>query len=168
MLIFSLPDESTSNLLKILASAFSAIFYLALLYNAAWDTGAKDRLRVDGGKMQPQPFKGALTALCANSINLVLALGGLIFGIIYLSSGNEVANTVFTVLTFLATVVEMMFFGFISEICSALSSHEIVPFVLQDVGYIIGPLLAIAVTQVGYMLGMREWRIQDMFSSKKG
>ena len=59
-------------------SAFCILFYFFLLYTMCWEIGAKDKLRVEGGRMDPAPFKGALLSLVANSINLLGALTALI------------------------------------------------------------------------------------------
>ncbi len=60
--------------LTIVASLFTIGFYLALLYNKAWLMGAKDRIRIDGGRLEPMPLKGLLIGALANLLNLVLAI----------------------------------------------------------------------------------------------
>ena len=59
-------------------SAFCILFYFFLLYTMCWEIGAKDKLRVEGGRMDPAPFKGALLSLVANAVNLLGALTALI------------------------------------------------------------------------------------------
>ncbi len=54
-------------------SVFSALFYLVLLYVMSWDIGAKDKIRIDSGRMKRDTFKGAKAALVANIPNLILA-----------------------------------------------------------------------------------------------
>lgn len=60
--------------LMLCASIFSALFYLILLYIMTWDLGAKDFIRIEAGRYPRKPFRGVLMSLCANSINLLLAL----------------------------------------------------------------------------------------------
>jgi hypothetical protein len=59
-------------------SAFCILFYFFLLYTMCWEIGAKDKLRVEGGRMDPAPFKCVWLSLAANSINLLGALIALI------------------------------------------------------------------------------------------
>ena len=55
------------------ASLFSIGFFLVVLYTVGWDIGARDKIKIDGGRMREMPAKGFLIALGANSINILLA-----------------------------------------------------------------------------------------------
>ncbi len=72
----SASAESTPLILGL--GIFSAIFYLLLLYVLSWDNGARDKIRIDGGRMKHDPFKGAKVTLIANIPNLLLAVLSLI------------------------------------------------------------------------------------------
>ena len=50
------------------------LFYCYLLYTSAWDIGARDKIKVDGGRMASIPLKGIYLALAANTLNILLAL----------------------------------------------------------------------------------------------
>ena len=54
-------------------SAFSIIFYYILLYTSAWDWGAKDKIRIDAGKLTKNNAKVLLMSLIANIPNLAVA-----------------------------------------------------------------------------------------------
>ena len=41
--------------LLLASSIFSILFYLMLLYTVGWDIGARDKIRIDGGRMKPFP-----------------------------------------------------------------------------------------------------------------
>ena len=56
------------------SSIFSVVFYLVIIYFSIWEIGAKDKIRVDGGRLRPFPAKGAVIALGGNAPNLLLAL----------------------------------------------------------------------------------------------
>ena len=56
-------------------SVFAILFYLFLIYVAAWEIGYKDKASVSLGKKANNPWKGALISLCANSINFLFAIG---------------------------------------------------------------------------------------------
>ena len=45
-----------------------------ILYTHIWQKGAKDRIKVDSGRMKKQTFKGLYYSLVANSINIILGL----------------------------------------------------------------------------------------------
>lgn len=78
----SLRTESDTLLLW--SSIASIVFYLALIYGAAWKTGANDKLSIEYGKIAFRPLRGLMISLLANSINLLLAVliaVGTIFGL---------------------------------------------------------------------------------------
>ena len=81
-LLNSAASVSGNDLLVIGLGLFSAVFYLFLLYVVAWELGAKDKIRIDGGRMKRDIFKGAKINLVANIPNLIvatLALVGFLF-----------------------------------------------------------------------------------------
>lgn len=55
-------------------SIFSILFFLFLNYSAGWEIGAKDKLRIDSGRMKKSPLKGLLLAIGANVPNFICAL----------------------------------------------------------------------------------------------
>lgn len=65
---------SQNDTLFLLASVFSVCFYMFLVYTVGWELGAKDKVRLDGGRIAYAPFKGALISLAANFINLILGI----------------------------------------------------------------------------------------------
>ena len=50
-------------LIFIVSGLIGAFFYLYLLYLVIWEEGAKDRIRVDGGRLDPCPHRGLSIAL---------------------------------------------------------------------------------------------------------
>ncbi|MGN1127926.1 MAG: hypothetical protein ACI4T6_03110 [Candidatus Flemingiibacterium sp.] len=60
--------------LLLASSVFSVLFYLVMVYFTIWEIGAKDKIRIDGGRLRPFPAKGAVIALGGNAPNLLLAL----------------------------------------------------------------------------------------------
>ena len=49
----SFENESLSSGLSVFVSIFSVCFYLALIYYSMWEIGAKDKIRIDGNRMDP-------------------------------------------------------------------------------------------------------------------
>ena len=68
----SFENESLSTSLSVFVSIFSTCFYLALIYYMMWEIGAKDKIRIDGGRMVPCKLKGLLMGTFANLPNFVL------------------------------------------------------------------------------------------------
>lgn len=56
------------------SGVFSVIFFLALNYSVLWEIGAKDKIRIDGGRLAPMHGKGAIISAGANIPNIVLTL----------------------------------------------------------------------------------------------
>lgn len=64
----------TNPTLLLATGILSVLFYCYLLYTSAWDIGARDKIKVDGGRMENIPLKGLYLALAANAVNILLAL----------------------------------------------------------------------------------------------
>ena len=77
-LLYSAAASGGSTPIILGLGIFSAVFYLVLLYVLSWDNGAKDKIRIDGGRMKRDRFKGAKVALIANIPNLILAILSLV------------------------------------------------------------------------------------------
>lgn len=54
-------------------SIFSILFFLYLNYNSCWEIGAKDKLHVDTGRLDPCPMKGLYLSIGANVPNIIIA-----------------------------------------------------------------------------------------------
>ncbi len=77
-LLYSASATSESTPLILGLSIFSAVFYLILLYVMFWDNGAKDKIRIDGGRLKRDCFKGAKISLIASIPNLLLCVFSII------------------------------------------------------------------------------------------
>ncbi len=60
--------------LSLAVSIFSILFFLYLNYSQCWEIGAKDKLKIDGGRMGNKPLTGLWLALGANVPNIISAL----------------------------------------------------------------------------------------------
>lgn len=75
------------------SSVFSVVLGLGVVYTIAWDVGARDKIKIDGGRMKPFPCKGLVLALGGNIPNLILAvLMGL--GVLIDTEGSQVMSLV--------------------------------------------------------------------------
>lgn len=75
------------------SSILSIAIQLCVIYTIGWDIGARDKIKIDGGRMRPFPAKGVLIALGGNAPNLILALlMGL--GVLIDTAGSQVMSLV--------------------------------------------------------------------------
>ena len=156
-------EASTKLGINIALSVFAILFYFALLYTVAWDWGAKDKIRIDSGRMEPIKFKGAKMAAIANIPNFVLTFICVATFAVYLIADNEVCYTISVILNTIIRLLMSMYLGLLQGTFSALRSNTDMFYFAQAIGYFIIPVFGIAVTELGYFLGIKEKKI---FSSK--
>ena len=161
-----IENSSVNQPLRVCISVFSILFYYALIYSATGDIGAKDRIKIDGGKYKPTPFKGGLMATFANLPNFLVVGIAIICKMIHYFGGAEGFNLVFGILNALFRFFMSMYLGAIGGIFSFVTDENL-GFLLESVGYFLFPIIAIAVCQLGYYLGTREWRFSNLLSSDK-
>lgn len=155
----AIEDEVLFGKISVLVSIFATIFYLALIYTATWDYGARDKIRIDGGKLEAVKGKGALFALIANIPNFVIAALAVITMLVYLGSGSDVAYSAFAVANLILRFINAMFLGALQGIFSFLKDNTDAYFLWQSVGYFVAPFITVLVAHFGYEMGIRELRI---------
>ncbi len=74
-----LSDKLGNDVVFYIMGALTVLMYFSLLYTAMWERGAKDKIRVDGGRMKCGLFHGLYMYLLANAISIFLALMTFIF-----------------------------------------------------------------------------------------
>ena len=67
-------DVTSLSIFTYIVAALGALLYLALIYVCMWEKGASDRIKIVGGRMKENKFKGLLFWLVANSINILIIL----------------------------------------------------------------------------------------------
>ena len=72
-LVLSFATQQNDTLFWI-ATVFSVLFYLFLLYSMTWDIGNAEKIRIDGGRLRYRPLKGFWLSLFANALNILLAI----------------------------------------------------------------------------------------------
>jgi hypothetical protein len=152
------PDDPSLSLkLQIGVSIFATLFFFALLYTMGWDWGANDIIRIDAGRQKRTPLKGALLGFFANIINFVLA-GVCIISMILIINGNEGAASVNQIFNLIMRFTNAMYLGSIKGIFSGVADVNL-SYLYQSVGYFVAPIFAIGVTQLGYFLGTKNFKI---------
>ena len=169
----SIEDKALYSKVVVILSVFAVVFYFALLYTAAWDFGAKDKIKIDSGKLKGSSFCGLKMSLVANIPNFVIALVAALFMGLYILNGNEAFYTVFGVFNLIIRFISAMFLGVIQGIFAFLDTSDVesrqylVYHFWQAVAYFIAPVFTIAVTHVGYVFGLKNKKIFGFVGAKK-
>ena len=161
-------DDAMFNLARILVSVFSTIFYIVLVYYMFWEIGAKDGIRISGGRMEPQPAKGAILALWANIPNLVLSGVALILLVIYSLSGSEGVYSAFSFFFMIETWLLDMYMGIIQGVTAPITvegSFSFLPTLIQSLLYLVVPsFVSVLTVHFSYRLGLKD---RKLFSRAK-
>ncbi|MBQ3041495.1 MAG: hypothetical protein IJD42_07865 [Clostridia bacterium] len=86
-----------------ISSAFGILIYLGLIYVCMWEKGASDRLKIVGGRMKENKFKGLLFWLIASSINIFILINVAILSFI------PVANNVHGIMAIISMFYNAMY-----------------------------------------------------------
>ena len=155
VLLYSAAAVSGNKALTIGFSIFSAAFYLFLLYVLMWETGASDKIRIDGGRMKNDVLKGLKVTLLANIPNYVIAT---VSAVAYLcidknlldASGNftspEWALNIYAIAQTVGFYINSMYAGIADAL--GMSTSPVWLFVLT--------VPTLTVCAVGYWLGTKE------------
>ena len=167
----SIEDEALGSKIRIALSAFAVIFYFALIYSAAWEFGARDKIRIDGGKMEKAPLSGLKMAMIANIPNFIFAFLATLFIGLYIVSETDALYSVFAVFNLIIRFFSAMFLGVIQGAFSFLETSDVeskqflLYYFWQSVGFLVAPALTVFVTHFGYSLGLEDKRIFGFTSS---
>jgi hypothetical protein len=155
-----ISEGSLGLLIKVAISIFGIIFYFALVYNIAWEIGAKDKIRIDGNKMLPVPNKGILLGIFANSTNIiVIGFATLIF-ILYILTDAEGLFSIYAVLNFIYRFFISMYLGVIQAICSPYAEYHTELYTIsQCICFLIFSLISTIVIHFSYTMGTKDIRI---------
>lgn len=147
--------------LQVGISVFSTLFYFVLIYTAAWDWGAKDKIRIEGGRINRDSFKGLKMSAMANSINAILTLVMIIFG----AFASGFATSAYSVASMFSFLTMSMYHGITRGVLSLFTNDLSVAYrPLLGLGYLLLAIVSILVTHMGYRFGLKEKKI---FSFKK-
>ena len=154
-------DAQLSRSIKVALSLFATLFYFVLIYTVSWEYGAKDKVRIDTGKLKDDRFKGVKYGLFANLINIILALVSVITLGSYMISGSDGMFTVFGIVNMFMRFIMAMYIGMLQGVFAAWNSTETqnLYFLGQSIGYIVFPFIAAGVVVFGYGMGKRNKRI---------
>ncbi len=165
-----IEDNELFTQLRVVASVGAVIFYAVLVYSMMWEMGAKDKMRIDGGRQQPEPLKGLIIGLCANVPNFILGILATVFAAFCATgAGVNIQNT-FAIIFLITGMHGAMYLGGI-QIVNPFPVEGDLPnysnYLVQSILYIIVPLISVAVVHLSYYLGSKEKKIFGFLSNKK-
>ena len=177
-------DGSANTGVNVGISIVSILFFAFLLYTVAWDLGAKDKIRVDSGRVQKFKFKGALIALYANTINFIFAAVAAISILIYMLNwpSGELFNPAFEItfklapdnfaldlhsaFNILMRALSLLYNGLIRGIFSW-SGNAFFVSLCESVCFFVTPAIGILATHFGYRMGLSERKIFSLNKNAK-
>ena len=154
-------DAQLSRSIKVALSLFATLFYFVLIYTVSWEYGAKDKVRIDTGKLKDDKFKGFKYGLFANLINIILAIISVATLGSYMMTGSDGMFTAFGIVNMFMRFIMAMYIGMLQGIFAAWNSTDTqnLYFLGQSIGYIVFPFIAAGVIVFGYGMGKRNKRI---------
>ena len=156
----SFNDDGTSSLtVKLLISAFATIFYFVLIYNVAWEIGAKDKIRIEGGRMTEEKLKGIRLGFYANTPNFAIVGLAFILFSIYMISGAEGLKSIFAILNLIFRLFISMYLGIIQGLTSGISENVDLSYLIQTLLYLVFSAIAMLITHISYKLGLKDIRL---------
>ena len=147
----SFVTSESNTAIDLLGSLFAIIFYITLIYMVMWEEGAKEKIKIEGGRAPYKPLKGLVLSLYANIPNIIIAVMifiGFIFGRKDGPFAYSWGTSIYAVFRMAALLWESMFNG----IVRLYSPRNPVIFFLM-----IFP--ALGVCTLGYYLGLKNKRI---------
>ncbi|MDD4773558.1 MAG: hypothetical protein PHZ09_08115 [Eubacteriales bacterium] len=160
-LVLAMATSQNEKLL-LLTSIFSILFYLFLLYTMSWEAGISDKIRVDAGRMQAQPYKYFLLSFIANILNLVLGILA-VFGYMLIDKSADIwlepewAVNLYSICNAIARFIQGMYLGAVQYFTPN-----------NPISLILIAFPAIIVCGFGYLIGLRGYSIRSIFGIKAG
>ena len=169
---FIKADSGLAVTFQIIISVFSILFYFALLYTAAWDWGANDKIRADSGRHTLDKTRALKMVAISNIPNyLFISVAAIGFGLA--SAGVEtflakLGTIFFAILQFTATMFQGVIataFDFLRSDVEGAANEGF--YFAQACGYAVMILITIAVTHLAYILGTKEKKLFGFIKTKK-
>lgn len=165
----SFENQKLSSALGILVSVFSVCFYLVLIYYVMWEIGAKDKIRIDGGRMEQCNYKGIVMGLFANVPNFVLGILTVLSLSIFMITKNGIMQSVFFTFNLITRFHAAMYLDVVTAIvptATPIGTVDYTEFLIESILLTLIPLLSVAVTHLAYRLGLKEKKIFSFLTKK--
>ena len=153
MTIFSLVVLITSMLISevvfYIMSVVAILMYFSLIYTAMWERGAKDKNKIDGGRLKCNIFNGLYFYLLANVFVIFTAFMMLVFAF-FVTEEASTANEIHVVFRLITHFYNGMYMCF----------TKIQSFgpILHSVIYLLTVLPGAIISFVSYILGVKGFK----------
>ena len=155
-----ISDDGLGLMIKIAISVFGILFYYALIYNIAWEIGAKDKIRIDGGKMKPSKNKGMLLGIYANLPNIAVITFATLLFLLYMLTNADWMYSLYAVLNFIFRFFISIYIGVIQAICTPYREYHADLYTLsQCICFLIFALISAIIIHISYVMGVKDIRI---------
>ena len=148
--------SSFGNTAMLVTTVMAAAFFAALLYDNAWDIGARDRNKITNGRLKKRPLHGIKVALFAYIPTYVFLVPTVIFTILSLFNVTVLDGIAAVFRAFTIFLCNGMYLGFTYVLPDAFPTAYPLFFVL----YLLPALLAYG---LGYYLGTEDIQIKTIF-----
>ena len=169
---FIKANTSLSATFQIIISVFSILFYFVLLYTAAWDWGANDKIRADGGRCTLDKTRGLKMVALSNIPNYILVIVPVVgFGLASAGTDTFLAK-LGTIFFAILQLTACMFQGVIVNIFAFLEntaegSFNASFYFAEACGYAVMILVSIVVTHFAYTLGSKDKKLFAFIKTNK-
>ena len=169
---FIKANTSLSATFQIIISVFSILFYFVLLYTAAWDWGANDKIRADGGRCTLDKTRGLKMVAISNLPNYIFVLVPVIgFGLSTAGINTFLAKLgtiFFAILQFTASMFQGLIvnvFDFLRDGAEGAANESF--YFAQACGYAVMIIITVFVTHIAYTLGSKDKKLFGFIKTNK-
>ena len=153
--VFAISHFDSDTTGAILASIVCITIFAFVSHDFFWQEGAKDRIKVDGGRIKRDNFKGAKIAACSLTPVIILTVIATITYTIGILTENEIAASIYIIsATPLYYFLEGMYYG----VATVFNQTLYLPIVL--IGEVI---VSILIPAVSYRVGLTNKTLRSYF-----
>lgn len=152
-------DDGISLIISVAISVFATAFYMVLIYTATWDLGAKDRIRIDAGRMTEIRHKGVRLSLAANLPNFLFIFLSLVGKGAYMLGLGNGFDTLFAFSNLILRFAAASYLGILRGVFVSLADSADLYYLLQTCGFLVLMILPCLAAEIGYRFGSKNFRI---------
>lgn len=157
-----LSSSAFGNTAAVIATVAATLFFTALLYDAAWEEGERDRNRILNGRLKKRPLHGAKVALFSYIPTMFFVAIDAVLTVVMLC-GASLPKFFELVLTVSNAILLFLAFGMYLGFSYVLADFVPRAYTLFFVLYAIPAVLAYG---LGYYLGTQDKQIKTLFGMK--
>ena len=156
MFLYTASDEN-SRVLRTIISVFSLLFYFVLIYNVAWEIGAKDKIRIDAGRLDMDKKKGILLGVYANIPNFIVVGVAVLMMALFMTTGVKGFKSTFAILNLIFRIFMSMYLGLVQVLTGFKDTDS--AYLIQTVIFLLFSVLSALITHLSYLLGLKDFTL---------